>query len=304
MLDKRLIRRLYLYSKERYNVFQFVPLALILGTILSFGTRVFFAQHFSITLALQSAAALFLFLFRLRIFDEFKDFEHDQKHYPMRPLQRGLISKSELRALVPPIVVAEIVLAYSAGHDAILLYIVALLYSVLMYKEFFIACWLKDHFTAYIASHEVLIFPLYLYISALSGLRISYLLSYPFFWLLIIYAGAALFILEITRKVRPSEHEVASRDTYTAQYGVDGTIKLLLTMTALMYGSQYLFLHSIGSGNWAALFISAISVFPFLFYLDAFRKSRSSKNAKMICNFSIGFVFTSFILTIAALLLS
>lgn len=221
MTHPPLILRYWQYLSERFHPAQFTLLAVLIGGVLLLGSVGDVSKLPDLSSMLTASVALFLFLLRLRIFDEFKDHAHDMLHYPERPLPRGLVSKRELRLLLLLVWGGELICVFIGGYGVAAVYGIALAYSLLMYKEFFLRSWLRERFTLYVVSHELLVIPLYCYIASFAVPATVDLYS-PRLVALIMFSGAQLFLLEVTRKVRTAEHEVASRDTYTAQYGVRG----------------------------------------------------------------------------------
>lgn len=297
MLEVSFSKRVFMYFGERFNLAQFIPLSLILSAVLACFTQMFLYKNFSVEPFLLSSVALFFFLLRLRIFDEFKDFEHDLKHYSERPLQRGLISKKELIKILVPVLLIEVIIAYLSGFDGFVLFIFASGYSFLMLKEFYIQNWLKSHFTVYIFSHEILLFPLFFYICAINGFKIE-LFGNVLFWFLVVCVGSLMFLLEITRKVRPKEHEVASRDTYTAQYGIWNTSIALIVISLISIFSLWQLLVSF-TGNSILIITGSLFFFCiFLWRLYTFNMKPSLNTAKKVFLSSIYFVFITCILAI------
>ncbi|MEX0616425.1 MAG: UbiA family prenyltransferase [Candidatus Woykebacteria bacterium] len=227
-----LLKRGFIYLSERFPLYQFVTLSLIFGLHASLFAQVFSEGSYKLERGLLSCLALFLFLFRLRLFDEFKDFEHDKEHYATRPVPRGLISLSELRSLVFIIFALELILSLYSGGAAFVFFIIALSYSLLLLKEFFAKYWLKKHFTVYIAVHEVLAIPIFFYLYSINIKSFDFLTNYLFTAHSLLLT-ASFFSLEVARKIRPKTLEIPSKDTYTAQYGIDGASKLLAGLSAL-----------------------------------------------------------------------
>lgn len=228
------LRKYYQYSKERFPLGQFIPLSVIFALSASFGTQTYiYGKLGNFRTIFVTAAALFLFFLRLRLFDEFKDAEHDAMHYPSRPVPRGLIKLQELRTVIWFLIAGELGISALGGRVSSFLFLASLLYSLLMWKEFFVRTWLREHFTLYVVSHELLVFPLFFYLYSLNGLTLEKT-THSYFWLLTLFLGAQLFLLEVTRKIRPKEMEQASRDTYTAQYGVRITTALVLAIASMV----------------------------------------------------------------------
>ncbi len=233
-----MIRKYYQYSKERFPLAQFIPLSVIFALSASFGTQTYiYGKWGNLKALFLTATALFLFFLRLRLFDEFKDAEHDAVHYPLRPVPRGLVKLQELRIIIWFLIAGELGISALGGRLSSFLFLASLLYSLLMLKEFFVKAWLREHFTLYVVSHELLVFPLFFYLYSLSGLT-SDKTTHPYFWLLTLFLGAQLFLLEVTRKIRPKEMDQASRDTYTAQYGMRTTTALALAVASTALGLE------------------------------------------------------------------
>ena len=102
------------------------------------------------------------FFFRLRLFDELiKDYETDLKINPSRPLARGLLTQKQVWQCVLGLMIFEIALSAWIGWHALSGFLIAIGYSLLMYKEFFIGDWLRKHLTTYAVTHT--------FVSALLG---------------------------------------------------------------------------------------------------------------------------------------
>lgn len=105
------------------------------------------------------ALATVSFFFRLRVFDEEKDFAQDLLNHPGRVLQTGRVTLAQLRALAWAGALLEAGWAAAKGRPALLGWGLALAYSLLMRAEFFVGSWLRRHLVLYAGSH-LLIMPL------------------------------------------------------------------------------------------------------------------------------------------------
>ena len=232
MQNEHFLRRFFKYLKERFNLIQFIPLSFILAVFLSVGTQLFLFKSVSWGPILFSTVALFLFLLRLRIFDEFKDYKHDIEYYPDRPISKGLLTLNELKLVLIPVIIVEVFVALYLGMFVLIFFLVSFVYSLLMFKEFFVSDWLRKHFSLYIFTHEILVIPLFIYLCSINGFNFQSE-HIVYFINLVVCTGSFMFLLEIARKVRSKEFEVASRDTYTAQYGVLGASSLLIVVSVV-----------------------------------------------------------------------
>ena len=90
-----LLRRFYIYQDERFPLkyLAFTTFAVVISSaaILSFDV--------SITKILASYFSGLFFIFHIRVIDESRDFKHDVKFHPKRPIPRGLITIKELMIL-------------------------------------------------------------------------------------------------------------------------------------------------------------------------------------------------------------
>jgi len=294
-----ILTRCWLYLNERFPLKDFIPLSAVFAAASSFTVQVYMDHDLQRPDALFTGfVALFLFLFRLRLFDEFKDFKHDAQYYPDRPVQRGLITLQELAVLLVIVSGIEFFIAFMNGFVVTIIFLIAFFYSLLMFKEFFVSSWLRKHFTVYIASHEILVFPVFFYIFALNGMRLEHL-EQTYFWFLVILLGGQMFLLEVARKIRPKELEVDSGDTYTAQYGIRGASILLVFLGAMVAGFNF-YIVKIIYGK-----VSIFQILPllmglfFLYSVMRFLRWPSAKSAKGAFHIAIFFVFLIDIVLVA-----
>ena len=280
--------RFYLYSKERFNLIQFSFLSLMLGLILGLGTQTLVTGHISLWPITFGVITLFLFFLRLRLFDELKDYEHDVEFYPKRPVPRGLISLREIKILIFPLAGLELMIALKSGTLALIVFLVSFIYSLLMFKEFFIRDWLRKHFTLYVFAHELLVIPLFIYICAINGLASSGV-NWSYFLNLIILSTSLLFLLEVTRKTRPIASEIASRDTYTAQYGVVGTSVLIATISCLAVAAMVYNIFLLGKPILWPVVMSLATLSYLLYCIYLFTRKATAASTKAVFQASIFF---------------
>jgi len=287
------LRRYFQYLKERFPFEQFVMLSLFFASAAGTGAQMHRNNGiFHPGSLLLATAALYLFLLRLRFFDEFKDFEHDSRYYKNRPVCRGLVTLKELRFGIYAVLALECLIAGISGISSIILFFASLLYSLLMFEEFFLREWLRKHFAVYFISHELLIFPLFLYLMSLNGMPAAGLRQ-SYFWLLAAFLGFNLFLLEITRKIRPESEEIESRDTYSARYGIKGSALLAFAISAASLAlSQYLESTADLGGGWAGVFrFTAFAYFSYT--LCIFVKRADRKSTMDMFYASIAYTFVS-----------
>lgn len=296
------LTRYYQYSQERFALTQFLPLSLLLASAASFGAqRYLYGGVKAMAPAGAAAVALFLFFLRLRLFDEFKDAGHDAIYYPSRPVPRGLVSLAELRRIIFILVFLELIISAAGGIYSLTLFLAALTYSLLMFKEFFLSSWLRRHFTLYILSHEILLIPLFFYLYALNGLNFNQI-GQSHFWYLTILLACQLFLLEVTRKIRPQELEIPSRDTYTAQYGITGAMALAALLAVGAVTFAWLIAQRLVRGQGWLDYLPLLFLLGFLLIILTFIASPNKINARKVFAAAIALVFMSGLVFIAKMI--
>jgi 4-hydroxybenzoate polyprenyltransferase len=182
------------------------------------------------------------FFFMLRLYDELKDAEVDARLNPTRPLPRGLLRRRDLYAGIAVCIAVELFTFATAGPPALAGIIAAILYSLLMFQEFFIGRWLRPKLTAYAVSHTVVIVLLSIALfAALSG-RWPWKLGWSEYAFAI--CNWCLFnIFEFGRKSFVSREERDGVPSYSSLFGRSGAVALAVGMAiaaTLLAGSMQL----------------------------------------------------------------
>lgn len=204
-----------------------------------------------------------LFFLKLRCFDELKDYETDKIINPNRPLPRGLLSLIEVKKIILALIIFEfsIVLLFSPISFFILLF--SVLYSLLMYKEFFIPEILKPHLTTYALIHTIVTLPFSLTLLSFFG-QVSYS-EIPFEQKIFSLLSWPLFnIFEFGRKSFCTEEERPQVPTYSSLFGRFGAVLLNLSQVSFALFCLYQIPVLIRT-----FFINYISYVTFLFLLTA-----------------------------------
>lgn len=182
-------------------------------------------------LAALGALATVSFFFRLRVFDEEKDFALDALHHPQRVLQTGRVTLPQLRTLAWAGAALEASWSAAQGFYTFLLWSIALAYSLLMRAEFGAGRWLRARLVLYALSH-MLIMPLvvwWIFSAYRPGLVEGQFL--PLLWLLSLLGG---FSFELARKLHAPAAEQAGIDSYSQALGYGPA--LTLTVAVLLAG--------------------------------------------------------------------
>ncbi|MFB0519892.1 MAG: UbiA family prenyltransferase [Desulfatiglandales bacterium] len=259
-------KRLCIYTSERF------PLASHSVAILAFFLSAYLtAQALSNSSvrvrweAVSGFVALVLVFFHVRIMDEFKDAREDAEYHPERPVPRGLITLRELGGIGIAAVIVEIGLSLWMGVLVLLAYSVVLLFTFLMYREFFLGNWLRKNPVLYTVSHIVIVPLLACYVYAIQAFRNTVVIQ-PAFGFYLALSFAVGLLLEIATKIFPPPKEgkgVGSRSKFfgaaSMTYAAVGML-FIGTVSATFLGRSLGFAPYYYAGIWA-VFIAAVGGF-------------------------------------------
>lgn len=227
--------KLYRYQKERFPLGAYIILVLLTMGVAGL-------DRLPEVEAITTVAALLLFVlffFRLRLFDEIKDYDIDVKYRPERIVARGEVSLSDVRIWLGLTILLEVLLLLLMPWEVIIWYLVAALWSGLMYFEFFAPVWLNRRFLLYSFVHLIVMLPLALAMRAAFGG--GPLIDSLSAWIAGGITGMTA-IFEIGRKLRRADEEAEGVDTYSKHLGVYPATMLLLAVLAathIMLGITY-----------------------------------------------------------------
>lgn len=174
----------------------------------------------------------FSFFLRLRLFDEIKDYETDLKVNPTRPLARGLIKIPEVKVAIGALCALEFGLLAYLGSFLVASHALAVLYSFLMYAEFFVGRYIRIHLTTYAVMHTLG--------SVFVGASVlSVVSAVPFWgftstvWLLLATNWAYFNLFEFARKTFAQQEEREGVDSYSKVFSIPGAVILSLSQAVL-----------------------------------------------------------------------
>lgn len=214
---------------ERFPPYTYLPFMLL-----------YFAAHYAFynndlltSVSIIKLLVLFLgtliFFFKLRLYDEIKDYENDLKVYPNRPLARGLLSHKNLHTGISASILLEIIAFSVFGFIGLIAIAVPIIYSLLMFKEFFVRNWIRSHLTLYAISHTLV--SVFFSLALLAIFRSVYIWNLDKNSYLFALLSWFLFnIFEFGRKTFLSIEERRGVDSYSKIYGRFGAISLVISM--------------------------------------------------------------------------
>lgn len=260
-----ILKDIFAYFKERFPIINMALFAILFFTVRAIAS--FFDttdQEKEVWWLVLGVFAVISFFFRLRVFDEIKDFDIDSKNYPHRVLQTGRINKKQLIVISVTGTLIEIAWSLVSGFPVIICWGVAVGYSLLMRYEFFVGKFLNKYLLLYAITH-MLVMPLII-LWVYSAFHPKLEIMIPFYILggLSLFSG---FSFEIARKLRSPKAEKPGVDSYSKSLGYIGAIILLLLVLLIGVVIQIYLLFQINSGSWAYFLIGAIFIFALLLYL-------------------------------------
>ncbi|HEX8503843.1 MAG TPA: hypothetical protein VF630_00640 [Hymenobacter sp.] len=203
-------------------------------------------------------AATVSFFFRLRVFDELKDYASNTQFHPHRVLQTGRVTLPQLQRLAAAGAVLEVVWSGLMGWPALVGWTLEVVYSWLMRREFFVPFFLTPRLVLYAVGH-MLIVPL-----IILWLWLAYRpLGTPLLTLLMLLSLLGGFAFELARKTHAPAAERSGLATYSQVLGLRGAVVVLLLAGC---SAQVWLLRQMQAGAWAyaglaALYLATLALY-------------------------------------------
>lgn len=230
-----MIKRLWRYLQTMFPVHRLIPVFLIsFAVTLCTATRVN-GQVLQFHPRLAAGALSFMFFgMLLRVMDEFKDYEIDQRLFPDRPLVTGMVNHHDLSVLGWSTVLALFLLNIWQGPLIFGTFLLCFGYTLLMFKFFF---WhkVRESLVYALVTHNpvMLLFQCYIiaYHIQLSSGPVDYvrlLLVAVLFWL-------PWLTWELARKIRAPESE-DEYETYSQVFGYRRACSIVIGLVLIIFG--------------------------------------------------------------------
>lgn len=289
----------YLVKWWKFTCERFDPLSHFIMITLFFGAHYFVADAIG-TVTFTSIYSLLLFLgtafffFKLRLYDEIKDYQTDLIHNPTRPLPRGLLKISDMKFGIKLCLALELLFFAVCSTQGVLGIVIAIGYSLLMYKEFFIGDLIGPRLTTYALTHTVV--TVFLSLAIFSSFSHHYIWEQRAdFYYFSILSWSLFNIFEFGRKVYQPSEEKVEIDTYSKVWGKWGAVLLVLTQAI---GAAYLTL-SISTINNSfmlpfQIFCLGVLLIASIIYLKGSTKT-SSKLFRKFSEIYIALIYTGII---------
>jgi 4-hydroxybenzoate polyprenyltransferase len=268
------VRNIAAYFNERFPLVNMLLFSILFLTVYSVATYFSSEPTVTTTQILLGMVAAISFFFRLRVFDEIKDFKIDAVNHPHRVLQSGRVSLRQLMVISSILTASEILWSYWNGTPTIICWLIAVLYSVLMRYEFFVAAFLKKRLFLYACTHMLIMPLIILWIwSAFSKDD----LHHPALYLLGALSLLGGFCFEIARKIHIAAAEKPTIDSYSKSLGfTTSIIWVLLFLLAGVLVQCYL-LHIIQARTWSYIIIAMLYVATCIVYINSVKQESEKR---------------------------
>jgi hypothetical protein len=294
------IKRFNAYLQERFP---------LLNGLLFF---IFYLTAFTYTAFLANPAApvelntstfigflgVYSFFFRLRVFDEHKDYLKDLLNYPNRVLQTGLVTLAQLRNIAVGGIFLEALISLRLSWAVLGFWVIAFGYSLLMAKEFFVGQWLEKRLFFYAFSHLLIMPLLVVWVGAMAAPAGKLPSGIVWLGILSLLSGLAF---EVSRKIRAPWDEVATIPTYSQLWGTRRAPLIALAVLGFASLLMGLLLRTLEAswpfyGGIVVLFLACAALFrPFLIRPE-------TRNAKKLELASSLFMLAAYLCIIIAVL--
>lgn len=226
----------WIFIKERFEPashFTMIIVFLLVHVLIAKSILRIEINNFSVFLLFIGTSA---FYFKLRLYDEVKDFELDQVINPTRPLPRGLLNHRDMYLGMVICILLEASIFATQGQDSFKSIVITILYSLIMYKEFFIKEKIRPHLTTYAILHTIvtsfLSIAIFSFLSKESFIRLIVTKECLYFAL----ANWLLFnIFEFGRKTFAISEERQNVDTYSSLFGKTGAVILVISQALMAH---------------------------------------------------------------------
>ncbi len=278
-----LLKKYYLYTKERFPIPATLPYAAALYYLSYFFPDVT-ENYIPLNLAESIIGCLvfFMALFEIRILDEHKDYAKDVIAHPERMLSKSDITLADLRKLLYVMVALQTAMAIYLGPAPFFVWLAIQAFSLLMFREFFVPEFLNRHMGLYLVSHQISV-PLALLFGISQRADICNLASgQPVLLTLFLFGTMMVTVnFEIARKTWSPDREHENADSYSKVWGISGAV-IVNQIVAVLAGASFLYLYFKMPRSIVYSLIVCAAYLLFLASEIMFLIKRDSKTSKII----------------------
>lgn len=223
------------YIKQRFPA----HLLILLTTVVALSVQSVLVGKYSLMNTIIFSSIFLLFLLHLRFLDEIKDHDFDSKHHKNRPVQKGEVTLKTIKLLAIINIVLILVISLYSYYSYIVF--ATLLYSFLMFKEFFIKELYRKSALLYLISHQIVFLILLTYF--FSEVKEKLVIPGSENMWLYLFFFIPLVIMEIGRKMdyRYSTDGEKTEDSYAKVWGEKRAIFVFFFLAVINSVIGYVF---------------------------------------------------------------
>ena len=278
-----LLKKYFLYTKERFPIPATFSYAAALYYMSYFFANIIQNRGpFNLAESIMGCLVFFMALFEIRLLDEHKDYKKDVIAHPERMLSRGEITLADLRKLLYVMVALQTAMAIYLGPAPFMVWLAMQVFSLLMFREFFVPEFLNRHMGLYLLSHQISV-PLALLFGVSQRVDLCYLGSEQPLLLALFLFGSMMATInfEIARKTWSPDREHEHADSYTKVWGIGGAV-MVNQVVAILAGASFLYFYITISRSIVYSLVVAAAYLLFLVSEIAFIVKKDNKTSKVI----------------------
>ncbi len=250
-----MLKRLYIYYKERYPIF----LRILLGVIVFCEIYFIVLLNLGVTkfnMGIQELVGgytIFAFLLWLRVADDLKDYETDKKLFPDRPLPSGRVKKSDI--VISCIIVQAIAFILNFMFmNNIIFFLILYAYGYLMSKWFFQRAKIQPSLPLALITHNPVQMIVNLYIISFTVIKYNLdpINLTTIMTLFTLYFPALIW--EVSRKIKNPKKE-NDYTTYSKLFGYKRATRFVLILTIMDIITNFILVWNLSKLSVAVLFI-------------------------------------------------
>ena len=250
-----MLKRLYIYYKERYPFLA----RLVLGIIVFCEIYFIVLLNKGVTkfdLGIQEIVGgytIFAFLLWLRVADDLKDYETDKKLFPDRPLPSGRTKKSDIVISCVIVQVIAFILNFLFMNN-IVFFLILYAYGYLMSKWFFQRAKIQPSLPLALITHNPVQMIVNLYIISFTVIKynLDWINITTICTLFTLYFPALIW--EISRKIKNPKKE-NDYTTYSKLFGYKRATRFVLILTIMDIITNFILVWNLSKLSVAILFI-------------------------------------------------
>lgn len=268
------VKHLVAYFKERFPPINMMLFAILFFTVYS--VALFFNSKVNVPVShiILGVVATISFFYRLRVFDEMKDFKMDAINHPNRVLQSGKVSLRQLVVIALLLLIVEISWSLISGLKTVLFWSIAVAFSLLMRYEFFISNLLKRYLLLYSFTHMLIMPLIIIWLWSAYVAQFAFTLPLILLCLLSILGG---YSFELARKIHARAAERELVDSYSKSIGFIGSI--ISVCLCLLAGiiTQFYLLTLLDTRLWPYYLLGLLYLVTLALYIIAIRKQHEKQ---------------------------